>query len=149
MRLITLAFLFTSIAAIAGACTPRTSPGAGVPAESAHGGPVRAVMLVQKAQHIKLALRTGAEMLAGKHLPAKAITVVVCGEEVASLRAGSELEPELAAARSAGVRIAACGISLDRAGIDAKALSPSVEVVPNGLVEVLRLQRDGYLSVEP
>jgi intracellular sulfur oxidation DsrE/DsrF family protein len=47
------------------------------------------------------------------------------------------------------VRVAACGISLERAGVDPSALVPSVEVVPNGLVEVLRLQRDGFLSVEP
>lgn len=111
--------------------------------------PIRVAMLVQKRQHLQLALRTGAEMLAGRTLPAKAVTVIVCGDEVGSLRTGSELEPELVAARSAGVRIAACGISLERSGIGQQELSSAVEVVPNGLVEVLRLQRDGYLSVEP
>lgn len=142
--------LLSAVAAavVATACA-RPTAHADVGAEVARNEPVRAVMLVQKPQHLKLALRTGAEMLAGKGLPAKVITVIVCGDEVTSLRAGSELEPDLVAARTAGVRIAACGISLERSGVDAKALSAAVEVVPNGLLEVLRLQHDGYLSIEP
>lgn len=133
----------------AAGCARPTAHDASIAGAERSREPVRVAMLVQKRQHLQLALRTGAEMLAGRTLPAKAVSVIVCGEEVSSLRAGSELEPELVAARSAGVRIAACGISLERSGLDAKELSSAVEVVPNGLVEVLRLQRDGYLSIEP
>ena len=149
MRVSTRTVVVALVASFAAACAPQVSSRSGAGPDAARNDPVRAVMLVQKPQHVKLALRTGAEMLGGKGLPARAITVVACGEEVASLRAGGDLEPDLAAARSAGVRVAACGISLERAGLDARALSASIEVVPNGLVEVLRLQHDGYLSVEP
>ncbi|AKV00253.1 hypothetical protein AKJ09_06916 [Labilithrix luteola] len=108
----------------------------------------KAVMLVQKEQQLRIALGTAKEMLRGTHLAAQAVEVVVCGEASSSLLERGPLDTELRAAHDAGVRIVACGISLERGGIDRATLSRAVEVVDNGLIEVFQRQSEGYLSIE-
>jgi intracellular sulfur oxidation DsrE/DsrF family protein len=54
------------------------------------------------------------------------------------------LRDDVAAARAAGVRIVACGVALEKYGIDPARLEPQAEVVPNGINEVARLAAEGY-----
>lgn len=130
-----------------GCASTSSTPAAPPPAARARAS-TKAVMLVQKEQHLRIALRTAKEMLHGTRFAAQAVEVVVCGEASSSLVEGEPLEAELRAARDAGVRIVACGISLERSGIDPETVSRAVEVVDNGLLEVFHRQSEGYLSVE-
>lgn len=47
------------------------------------------------------------------------------------------------------VRFCACANALAATGTDKDKLWPFVEVVPAGLVEVVRLQREGYAYIKP
>lgn len=51
------------------------------------------------------------------------------------------------AAKTAGVRLVACGNALDKFGIDPKKLTPQTEVVPNGVVELSRLVAEGFAVI--
>ncbi len=105
-----------------------------------------AVVLVRTPRHLEAALETADTMRSDARF--RSFRVLVCGEAVNALLTGSEFEPSLQKARSAGVHITACGMSLRELGVDAQKLSPAVDVVPNALAEALRLQADGWVSVE-
>jgi intracellular sulfur oxidation DsrE/DsrF family protein len=68
--------------------------------------------------------------------------IVILDPAVSAVPQG--LRDDLAAARAAGVRIVACGVALEKYGIDAARLGSQAEVVPNGISEVARLVAEGY-----
>lgn len=108
----------------------------------------RVAFLVQGSKPLKVVLQTARQMLEGKDFPASEVTVVVCGEAAGAIAADGEQVGLARAAHEAGVRVAACGLTLKEKGIDPASLAAGVVVVPNGLIEVLRLQVLGYRTVE-
>lgn len=72
-------------------------------------------------------------------------SIVLLDPELKSVPAS--LREELNAARAAGVRIVACGNSLEKYGIDPAALASPAEIVPAGIVEVARLVSEGYAVI--
>lgn len=117
------------------------------PAPASEQAAPSVVFLVRDTQQLGVVLETSKQMLAGEGFRVREARVIVCGGAVSSLRRESELSPALEAAEAKGVEIGACGLSLQREGIEADALSPVVEIIPNGLIEVTRLQSLGFLSV--
>lgn len=109
----------------------------------------RAVLGVRTDRHLNVALLTARQMFEGAGgYAAEQVTIVVCGEAVRSLGDDS-VRGEIERIRQTGdVRVVACGITVDRMGLDPNSFAPGVEVVPNGLVEMARLQALGYQSVE-
>lgn len=145
MRQATL--FFAAFAAFATACTSVAS----VPAKSAGDRVQRevagAVLLVRTPRHVRVAIDTAFEM--GKQDPRfQQFRVLVCGEAVQALKAGGELEPLLRSAREQQIRVSACGLSLKELAIDPATITDTVEIIPNALSEVLRMQADGWISVE-
>lgn len=107
-------------------------------------------LLVSQASHLDVALKTSTEGLQGAG-PVKmgSASIVVCGKEtVAVLKKGSIEEEKINSAAKAGVKIIACGLSLTAAGIDPSELNSNIQIVPNGLWEMIRLQNLGALSVD-
>jgi intracellular sulfur oxidation DsrE/DsrF family protein len=117
-------------------------------AAAAPKGAPRVLLLVQQPPQLAAALRTAVELLAGHGFPASEAEIVVCGPAAHSLVKGDKLEPLLAEAHAKGVRLVACGLTLEEKKIDRATLSPSVEVAPNGFVEVLQRKSEGWLTVE-
>lgn len=76
------------------------------------------------------------------------VTVMVCGQAVASLISGGANETASNAASDDGVRVVACGLTLTELSVAEEKLTRGVEVVPNGLLEMLRLQEQGYRTVD-
>lgn len=136
--------LFVALAGCAGPRAATVAP----PGASQAAAPLRVVVLVQTQRHLELALRTGQELLSRAERPAERIEVVVCGDEVRALVAGGPVEPALADAAARGVDVAACGLSLERAGLRPDQLSPHVRVVANGLLEVVERAAEGWIHVE-
>lgn len=110
--------------------------------------PADVLFLVQNSKQAPVVLKTSIAMLGGKGFPARHVAVILCGQSVTALTAGGELESLLEQSAAKGVRVEACGISLEQQKVERSHLSKSVEVVDNGLVEAIRLQARGYLSVE-
>lgn len=132
--LVSATVLFSIAACARPAAAPVASERAGV------------VILVQTAQHLDVALATARELLATNE--ATDVRVLACGQAVGALGADAAAANAIASRGHERVHVVACGISLERAGIAPSALAPGVEVVPNAIVEALRLQRAGFRSVE-
>ncbi|MBZ4330160.1 DoxX family membrane protein [Corallococcus sp. AS-1-12] len=120
----------------------------GAPAGRGAGSTERVFFLVQQPPQLKAVLAAGQQSLKGLGFPAREVEVLVCGPAITSLLAGDAMEARLVEAKQAGIRVVACGLTLAEKGIAPAALSPSVEVVENGLVEALQRQAEGFRSVE-
>ena len=71
-----------------------------------------------------------------------------CGPAIRALAQDSDRASEVRQALDRGIAIKACGVTVERMGFDADRFIDGVEVVPNGFVELIRLQKQGYLSIE-
>lgn len=108
----------------------------------------RVLLLVQQPPQLVAALTTGEQSLRGEGFPAKEVEIIVCGPAIASLVKGHPLEPRLEAAKKRGLRVVACGLTLEEKGISRDAITAHVGIVDNGLVEALKRQAEGFRSVE-
>lgn len=106
--------------------------------------PRRVAFLLQAPRPLKNVLATAQELRAD----GAEVTVMACGQSVRSLVTGGDNEAIAHQAREDGIRIAACGLTLNELSIEAETLTRGVEVVPNGLLEMLRLQELGYRTVD-
>lgn len=107
-------------------------------------------ILVQKERHMQVAIDT---LIQGQSKGSEPVirqgTVMICGKEgVAALTKNSKSKEQIQKANKAGLKIVACGLSLTEAGLKRDDLLTDVEVVENGLSEMIRLQAAGYVSVE-
>lgn len=107
-----------------------------------------AVLLVRTPRHLAMALKSGATLRTGPEVRVVVVEIIVCDEGVKALVTDAQLAMDIAAARGHGIHTRACGLSLERFGVDATTLPAGVNVVPNGLVENLRLQALGFLAAE-
>lgn len=104
------------------------------------------VLLVQTPQQLEVAVASATQLASEPGVVE--VRVLACGPAVGALRDGGPLDGRVPALNTRRVHVVACGLSLAHAGIDAASLAPGVEVVPNAIIEIVHLQRDGYLSVE-
>jgi len=124
-------------------CASQAAGPASTGGVAAQGG---VVILVSEVPHLPVSLKTTEQMLASHS--ADHATIVVCGKALTAIEHGSPQAPVLDQAIAHGVRVVACGISMHKLGVNKTDLEPGVLTVPNGLLEVIRLQRLGYASVE-
>ncbi len=124
-------------------CASQAAGPAATGGVAAHGG---VVILVSEAAHLPVSLKTTQQMLA-KH-SADHASIVVCGKALSAIERGSPQAPLLDKAVAHGVRVVACELSMHKLGVKKSDLELGVVSVPNGLLEVIRLQRLGYASVE-
>ncbi len=85
-------------------------------------------------------------------LPAESfqVAMVVNGPAVQLLTASQENLAETGAElMKKGLRIKVCRNALRKFGIAEEALWPGLEVVPAGIVEIVKLQRGGFLYLRP
>lgn len=115
---------------------------------STQNEPIQAALGVRTERHLDVALLTARQMLAGEGLKAREVDIVVCGPGVEALTTGSEYVAEVAEHLDRAGRVVVCGLTLEELDIDSGSLLPGVTVVPNGLVEIFRLQQEGFLSLE-
>ena len=80
-------------------------------------------------------------------LPDVTMELVVQGPCVTFLKAGSVLEPELAALGAGNVPVRACGNSMRSAGLEADELQRCVNVVPAAVAHLAARQFTGWAYV--
>lgn len=150
--LFSLLFALTALAsgcATAGAESQPQEQALDAVAEQPADQPNKAAIGVRTDRHVQVALLTARQMFDGVGgYQADQVTIVVCGPGVKSLLADTDIEAEIERTQKEGdVRVIACGLTLEAMELDASALAPSVEVVPNGFIELARLQAAGYEAV--
>lgn len=153
-KLSSIIALLAAVLIIGAGCATAGAQPAGDAADGEHSqsqqqAPTKTALGVRTPRHVKVALLTAQQLIDGEHdYRADKVAIVVCGGGVESLVKGGELEEKLQNIQSDAVSIAACGLTLNQKNIDPDTLVDGVDVVPNGIIELLRLQDEGYLSVE-
>ena len=152
-RHLTLALLTGALLMVAGCATtaPSTAGASPTSASPAEAAPSRTVLSVRTERHLQVALLTAHTLLDGDNPPTSRADVVACGPAVEAL-VEADITPELATQierlTERGSRVVACGLSLAQFNVNADRLHPEVTVVDNAFVEIFRLQREGFLSIE-
>ncbi|MFB6371764.1 MAG: DsrE family protein [Bradymonadaceae bacterium] len=109
----------------------------------------KAAIGVRKPKHVGVALMTADQMLSGQATQsADQFTLVTCGPAIRALGTDSKFADRVREGLEAGVEIKACGVTVERMGFDKSTFIDGVEVVPNGFVELLRLQEEGFHTIE-
>ena len=105
-------------------------------------------LLISSPKHIKVAVMTAKELFDNPDFSTRHFEIVVCGKAVQALVSDNELQPEIEKGLKLGVSFKACNISLKKAQITPDKLIKGVLVVPNGLVRMFELEKDGYHTIE-
>jgi intracellular sulfur oxidation DsrE/DsrF family protein len=109
----------------------------------------KAAFGVRKPKHVGVALMSAHDMLHGEASQSVGeVAIVACGPAIRALATDSKFADRVHQGLDEGVKITACGVTVDRMGFDADRFIEGVEVVPNGFIELIRLQELGYHSVE-
>lgn len=105
------------------------------------------VVLTKKTQQLKPILLAAKELAKedGKHFGK--FEIIVCGKVIGGLTNLETMQPHLSEAEKIGANIIACGFSLKRFKVDPKNLPKNMEIVDNGILHNLQLQKKGYLSL--
>lgn len=105
-------------------------------------------ILLRKGNHLKVAVRTADEIQSNPKFNVGKFEIIVCGQEVEKLKNDSELTSTLEKAAKLGVKVKACGISLQKFGVSPNSLHSEVQVTPNGLMRAFELEKEEYLTIE-
>ena len=124
-------------------------PSGAPPAASAPAPRERAIFAVTDADPQKWNLTLGniANAIDGLGADGAEIELVAYGPGIAMLKKDSPVAGRLAAAVKAGVHVAACQHSMHGFRLEPADLAPGVDVVPSGVVELIRRQHAGYAYV--
>lgn len=79
---------------------------------------------------------------------AAAADVVVVGPAVDALVTGGPHDEALRSSLESGVRVVACGLAMEKVGVDEDDLLNGVDTAPNGFHELFRLQDQGYVTLQ-
>lgn len=94
-------------------------------------------MVLSNAQNVKNAM------------PETDIIVISVGEAILSYTKDSDIKEELKAASELGIGFIGCNNSLNARGLSPEELLDFIEVVPAGMVEMIKRQSDGYIYIRP
>lgn len=119
------------------------------PTASSQSDETKAAFGVRKPKHISVATMTARHMLAGEaEVAADRVVIVACGPAIRSLADDSDRADTVRKGLESGVEYKACGVTVERMGFDASTFIDGVDLVPNGFVELIRLQKEGFHSME-
>lgn len=144
-----IVFVALFAAGLAGCATASGETGGDDAGAAAESEQTRAAIGVRKPKHVEVAVMSARQMLAGEaEQSADRVDIVTCGPAIRSLATGSDRADIVREGLEAGVRLKACGVTIERMGFDKSKFIDGVEVVPNGFVELIRLQKQGFHSIE-
>ena len=77
------------------------------------------------------------------------IEIVAYGPGIGMLKASSPTEPRITAALTDGVRVVACENTMHNLKLTKADMVPGIGYVPAGVVEIMKLQKEGWAYVRP
>jgi len=101
------------------------------------------------AQRWRPALGTVRNLLTDVGKDKVQIEIVVYGPAIHMLRFDSVVGAQLTDLAADGVWLRACGNSMAAHKLKPGDLHPSVEIVPSGVVEILKRQKEGWVYIKP
>jgi intracellular sulfur oxidation DsrE/DsrF family protein len=117
--------------------------------ESSKSGEIpNTAYLVTQDRPLQAAIYSGIMSLEGKNFQANQVEIVVVGPAIKSLQKGSTLQKEIINGMKKGIRIIACEMAMENAGVKKENLIDGIETVPNGFFEIFKLEQQNYLTVQ-
>lgn len=148
LRPLTAFAFLIAMGTFAACATPRpTIDTDALAAEAEASMPPRVVITVQTPRHVMASIKS-VEGLRALTPPVEDIRVLVFGEAIHKLTQDSEWREEIEQSLADGVHITACGMAMERLGIDPATLIPGIDQVPHVFVEGARLQQLGWIALD-
>ncbi|TBW26393.1 DsrE family protein [Gramella sp. KN1008] len=73
--------------------------------------------------------------------------VIICGQNIGDITDEAKMNQFLKKAEELGVKLVACGFSLNKFNVDKKQVPKQMKVVENGILYNFQLQKKGYKSI--
>ena len=105
----------------------------------------RYVFVISKVNYLK-AIEDAVAQSKSEGLELSEARVILCGESVKALAEENGIIKN--ALLNPKIKRYACGLSLEQMGVDPKVLPKDVATVRNGILEAMKLERDGYKKVD-
>lgn len=103
---------------------------------------------LQKERHIIGAFKFYDQLLESK-VGFENFEIVIWGDVVDNLRAGTELSRIIEANQHEKLRVSVCRAAMERLGVSEEELPEGVTPVPNAFLRLLQIQAKGYNTVIP
>lgn len=105
----------------------------------------RYVFVITKVNYLK-AIEDAVTRSKSEGLELSEARVILCGESVKAL---AEQNPIIKKALlNPKIKLYACGLSLEQMSVDPKLIPKDVATVRNGILEALKLEREGFKKVD-
>ena len=103
------------------------------------------VFVISKVNYLK-AIEDAVLQSSSEGLELSEARVILCGESVKALAEENPIVKK--ALQNPKIKLYACGMSLEQMNVDVSILPKSVSTVRNGILEALKLERDGFKKVD-
>ncbi|MDX1544574.1 MAG: sulfur reduction protein DsrE [Christiangramia sp.] len=119
----------------------------GTQAHAQHDSKHNYVVLTKKVPQLQPILITAERLKEedGEHFGE--FEVIICGKEIGDITDPSKIGEFLTKAEKLGVKLVACGFSLNKFKVDKDAVPKEMKIVENGILYDFQLQKKGYLSL--
>jgi intracellular sulfur oxidation DsrE/DsrF family protein len=97
--------------------------------------------VISKINYLK-AIEDAVEKSTAEGIQISEARVILCGESVKALTENNPIVTK--ALEMKLIKLYACGLSLDQMKVDPKLLPKGVSLVHNGILEGMKLEKDGY-----
>lgn len=105
----------------------------------------RYVFVISKVNYLK-AIEDAVAQSKSEGLELYEARVILCGESVKALAEENGIIKK--ALLNPKIKLYACGLSLEQMSVDPKVIPNDVATVRNGILEAMKLERDGYKKVD-
>ena len=106
---------------------------------------VKYVFVISKVNYVK-AIEDAVSQSKSEGLALSEARVILCGESVKAL---VEEDPIIKKAlQNPNIKLYACGLSLEQMNVDSRSLPKEVATVRNGILEAMKLEREGYKTLD-
>lgn len=119
----------------------------GAHAQTAQDTQQNYVVLTKKVPQLQPILMTAEHLRKEDGAAFGAFEVIICGQEIGDITDTSKMDQFIAMADKLGVKLIACGFSLNKFKVDRDAVPEEMEIVENGILYNFQLQKKGYKSL--
>ncbi|MBL7472186.1 sulfur reduction protein DsrE [Robertkochia sediminum] len=105
------------------------------------------VVLTKKVPQLQPILITAEKLQEEDEAQYGEFHVVICGQGIGEITDPEKINKFIARANQLGVKLIACGFSLNKFKVDRAAVPKEMEIVENGILYNFQLQKKGFISL--
>lgn len=116
-------------------------------AQQMNNGKNNYVVLTKKVPQLQPIILTAEALKAEDGQNFGDFQVIICGKEIGDITDAEKISGFIEKAEKAGVKLVACGFSLNKFKVDKTKVPKEMKVVENGILYNFQLQKKGYKSI--